>query len=275
MHKVLNHMSSPNMRYDDFMSMAASLECVGVHYRNDLGRPLFDNDSNESVKALASRSGMRITGLAQLDRFNDWNSQRQSQAEELIETAVSIGAEAIGLIPVNDGSGVAECERQANLIHSLKHLKPMLEASGLKELIEPLGFAQCSLRLKSEALAAILEIDGESQFMLVHDTFHHFLAHGVATGAPVFPDHTAVIEISGVVDKSLTPANMLDHHRVLVDEQDVIGNVDQIAEMLSLGFTGVVSFEPFSKEVHQLNDPSRALAESFSYIESRLPPFAE
>ena len=107
-------MTCPSMRYDDFMRMAKSLGCMGVHYRNDLGRPRFEGDSNEQVRQLADTESMQITGLAQLERFNEWNAERAEQATTLISTASAIGAAGIGLIPVNDGSGAADVERQAN-----------------------------------------------------------------------------------------------------------------------------------------------------------------
>jgi len=268
--KVLNHMTAPSMRYDDFMRMAQQLGCVGVHYRNDLGRPLFEGDSPEQVLQLAAKLGMRITGLAQLDRFNDWNAERAEQAAYLIRTAAAVGASGIGLIPVNDGSGIAEDERRVNLHSALAALKPLLNAAGLKGFIEPLGFLQSSLRHKHEAVAAIDAVEGQGTFGLVHDTFHHFLANGAATGAPVFPQYTEIVEISGVVGPDLEPQDMRDEHRELVDAHDSIGNVDQIRELMEAGYTGPVSFEPFSPKVHGLANPAQAIAQSFDFIASEL-----
>jgi len=268
--KALNHMTSPNMRYDDFMRMAKQLGCVGVHYRNDLGRPLFNGDPPEQVRQSAVELGMQISGLAQLERFNDWNSERAEQAASLIETAAAIGAAGIGLIPVNDGTGIAEGERQEKLKFALTQLKPLLKAAGIKGFIEPLGFAQCSLRHKTEAVEAIEAVEGRGTFMLVHDTFHHFIANGRATGAPIFPEYTGVVEISGVTDPRLGPLDMQDEHRILVDARDLIGNVDQIRELQEAGYLGPVSFEPFSPEVHGLDDPSEAIAQSFDFIASEL-----
>ena len=268
--KAINHMTCPSMRYDDFMAMAKRLGCVGVHYRNDLGRPLFEGDNNSSVNGLAQGSRMRITGLAQLERFNEWNAEREAQAKALIQTAVEIGAEGIGLIPVNDGSGAADGERQTNLKFALAQLKPMLDHARIKGFIEPLGFVQCSLRHKSEAVEAIKAVEGEGTFYLVHDTFHHFLANECATGAPIFPEYTGIIEISGVIDPTLAPSDMQDGHRILVDDRDLIGNVDQIKELMKAGYTGPVSFEPFAKEVHDLANPEEEIAKSFDFIASQL-----
>lgn len=268
--KALNHMTCPSMRYDDLMRIAKRLGCVGVHFRNDLNRPLFDGDSPEQVQQSSIDLDIQITGLAQLERFNEWNAVRAEQAASLIRTAAAIGAAGIGLIPVNDGSGTADGERQANLKTALAELKPLLQAAGIKGFIEPLGFVQCSLRHKAEAVEAIEAVEGEGTFMLVHDTFHHFIANGCAIGAPIFPEHTGIIEISGVVDPSLGAMDMRDEHRILVDARDRIGNVDQIRELQEAGYSGPVSFEPFSPEVHGLENPFEAIAQSFDFIASEL-----
>ena len=60
-------MTCPSMRYDDFMRMAKSLGCMGVHYRNDLGRPLFEGDSNEQVRQQADTSQCSLTVLPSWD----------------------------------------------------------------------------------------------------------------------------------------------------------------------------------------------------------------
>ena len=68
--------------------------------------------------------------------------------------------------------------------------RPKPASSGL---VEPLGFAESSLRLKGEALEAIEELDLGERFRLVHDTFHHYLA-----GEPrMFPERTGLVHISG------------------------------------------------------------------------------
>ena len=51
--------------------------------------------------------------------------------------------------------------------------------------IEPLGFAESSLRLKREAVEAIDSVGGAHAFRLIHDTFHH----AVAGERELFPDN--------------------------------------------------------------------------------------
>ena len=86
----------------------------------------------------------------------------------------------------------------------------------------------------------------EGRFKLVHDTFHHHLAGG----GPIFPEHTGIVHISGVVDPALKPEEMQDGHRILVDADDRLGNIEQIRALLDAGYDGAFSYEPFSPEVH-------------------------
>jgi 2-keto-myo-inositol isomerase len=157
-------------------------------------------------------------------------------------------------------------ERQANLRLALRELKPMLEEHGLIGFVEPLGFESCSLRSKTEAVEAIEALGGSHCFKLVHDTFHHYLAGG----GPVFPDHTGIVHISGVIDSSLSTAEMGDQHRVLVDARDRLGNLEQIEALHFAGYRGPISVEAFAPEVHAISNPGSALGQSFDFIRSRL-----
>ena len=263
---ALNHMTAPALRYDAFIDLAASLGCVGVEFRNDLPGALFDGDSPETVRAKAADAGIRILALAEVKRFNDWSADKAAEALALMKIAAACGAEAVSLIPRNDALGMGNGERQANLRVAMRDLKPMLEDFGLIGLIEPLGFEICALRYKSEAVDAIEDLGATGRFKLVHDTFHHHLAGG----GPLFPQHTGIIHISGVVDPVVTVADMRDGHRVLVDAHDRLGNTEQIAALAAAGYTGPVSFEPFSPLVHAFTDPRAELARSFAFIQSRL-----
>ena len=64
----------------------------------------------------------------------------------------------------------------ASFADALTALAPLLRSTGVVGLVEPLGFPECSLRLKREALDAIDAVEGADVFKLVHDTFHHHVA---------------------------------------------------------------------------------------------------
>ncbi len=263
---ALNHMSVRRLGTEAFLALAADLGCGGVELRNDLGRPLFDGAEPGTVRAMAAARGLRLLALAELKGFNDWSEDRAREARALMATARAAGAEAVALIPRNDGRGLGNGERQANLRLALRELAPMLEEFGLIGLVEPLGFERSSLRHKAEAVEAIEALGLAGRVRLVHDSFHHHLAGG----GPVFAEHTGIVHVSGVTDPALATAEMRDEHRVLVDARDRLGTIEQLEALMDGGWRGPVSIEAFAPEVHELDNPGAALAASFAFIRSAL-----
>lgn len=264
LHFALNHMCAPKLGIEAFFAMAGRLGVDAVEIRNDLpGQAILDGTPAAEVRELAARTGLRIRSINALQRFNQWSGERAREADALIAYARECGAEALVLVPTNDGSGRANGERQANLRIALKELAPRLEEAGVTGLVEPLGFETCSLRLKSEAIEAIRALGRERSFALVHDTFHHH----VAGETEIFPGMTGLVHVSGVTDASLAVADMRDGHRLLVDGADRIDNTGQIRAMLAGGYDGLFSFEPFAAAVHDNADIAGALRESIAFIE--------
>lgn len=264
---ALNHMTTPGLPLGAFFELAKSLGISSVEIRNDLsGNAIIDGTPAKDVAALAIRIGITIISINALQRFNEWNSDRQKEAGELIAYARACGAKALVLVPVNDGSGRADGERQANLREALAALKPLLQSAGIIGLVEPLGFEICSLRSKTEAVEAIKAVGGESTFRLVHDTFHHHLAGEPAT----YPEMTGLVHISGVTDGRVAVSDLRDTHRVLVDQDDLLDNVGQIRRLRAEGYVGPLSFEPFAAEVHEVADPAAAIRQSVDHIQTRI-----
>lgn len=263
---ALNHMTVARIGFVELVALAARLGCVGIEVRNDLPKPLFDGMDPGEAGAHVRKNGLRLLAVAEVKRFNDWSADKETEALALMKIAQAAGAEAVSLIPRNDNLGMGNGERQANLRVALKALKPMLEDHGLVGMVEPLGFDICSLRYKSEAVEGIEAVGGTGRFKLVHDTFHHTLAHG----GPLFPEHTGIVHVSGVVDQEVGLSDMRDPHRVLVTKGDRLGNVEQIAALQAAGWNGPVSFEAFSPEVHAFADPAAELAQSFDFIRQGL-----
>ena len=266
MHWALNHMTVPGLTYGALLDLAAALGCVGIEIRNDLPRPLFDGMAPAEAGRLARDKGLRLVGLSQVYPFNAWDAEREAAVRGLVATALAAGAETISLIPRNDGTGLAEGERQANLRIALKAILPILREAGMVALVEPLGFLRSSLRSKTELVDTIDAIGGEGHFRLVHDTFHHALAGG----GPIYPDRTGIVHVSGVTDPTLRTDQMEDADRVLVDRQDRLGNLGQIGALLDAGYDGPISYECFSPVTQALADPRAEIARSLEFIASHV-----
>ena len=248
------------------LDMAIETGCIGVEIRNDLGGELFDGKHAFEAAQLLKSKGLRLLALAEVSAFNDMSDRAFQATEQLAAIANECGAEAISLIPSNDGSGGDHTQRMRALRHTLVKLEPVLSENNVQGFIEPLGFTQASLRFKSEVVEVVEELGYSSRFKLVHDTFHHHLAGEKQT----FPEHTGMVHISGVKEKKLSIENMRDEHRGLVDAVDVLNNVEQLNELHSKGYSGPVSMEAFSPQVHELADPKPALQKSFRHIESNM-----
>ena len=202
---------------------------------------------------------MRILSINALQRFNAWDGEREAEARSLARYARDCGAAMLVLCPVNDVSyRLAEGERLRGLRDALRGLAPILGDAGIRGLVEPLGFQESSLRLKSEAVEAIEELGLGERFRVVHDTFHHHLA-----GEPhLLPDWTGLVHLSGVDDPGLPLGALRDSHRGLVDANDRLGNIAQIEALLAGGYAGAFSFEPFAASVHASDDIGGALERS-------------
>ena len=265
---ALNHMAAPRLSLGDLLALAGRLGMRGVEIRNDIaGTAIADGTAPGDVRAMAERAGTRIVSINALYPFNMWDEERAGQARRLIDYAAACGAEAIVMCPLNDAAYAAsDDERLGRLRDALAALKPLLAGAGITGLLEPLGFTECSLRTKREAVDAIRAVDGAGTFALVHDTFHHH----VAGEAELFPEMTGLVHVSGVVDPAVGAERMRDPHRVLVDARDLIDNVGQVRALRAAGYAGPVSFEPFAPEVHGRPDIEAALRDSMAFVSGAL-----
>ena len=261
---ALNHMVAPRLGLVPFFDLARRLGVGTVEIRNDLpGVALADGTEPAAVRAEAEGAGLAIASINALYPFDVWTAERVERARALVAAASASGARGIVLCPLNDPAHRAsDDERLAGLRAALSGLKPLLARAGVTGLVEPLGFAECTLRLKREAVEAIRDVDGAGTFALVHDTFHHH----VAGEAEVFPEMTGLVHVSGVVDPALGPERMRDPHRTLVDARDLIDNAGQVRALVAGGYRGPVSFEPFAPEVHARSDIAAALRDSMDHL---------
>ncbi len=261
----LNHMVAPKLGYAEFFDLALSLGVNAVEIRNDIPTALMGNKNAKMIGKLARDKGITIINVNALQRWNQWNKAKADEAKKLAEYAALTGAKNLILVPTNDKKFRPEHEARLEGIRmALSALKDILKDHGLIGCVEPLGFVECSLRLKAEAIAAIDAVGGAKRFKVTHDTFHHF----VAGEARVFGSRTGLIHVSGVTDKKYTVDTMRDAQRVLVDANDMIDNRGQVQRLMADGYKGYVSFEPFGPEVHKSKQIARDLARSMDYLES-------
>ncbi|MFC3167448.1 TIM barrel protein [Paracoccus fontiphilus] len=258
---ALNHIAAPKLSLPDFFAAARDLGVTEVEIRNDLP-DVVGTWNPADVKAEAEKAGVTIVSINALYPFNVWKGDLPARAEAMADYAAACGAKALVMCPLNDGTPVDF----DSLVGALTAMKTILDTRGLTGLVEPLGFPISSLRSKAEAIRAIEAAGGENTYKLMHDTFHHHLAGETE----FFPDWTGLVHISGVTDADVEVDDMLDAHRVLVDDADRLENLPQIKELLTAGYDGPFSFEPFATEVHEAADPKGAMKASMDFVSAKL-----
>jgi len=267
---ALNHMTAPRLESRALVDLAVRLGCIGVELRNDLvdkqltERAFFDGEQPGAIGAYARSKGIRLLGLSEVYGFNRWSEEMRRKVRLLIDQAKESGAESISLIPSNDGADMSDDRRLGELRHALQEILPMLDEADIVALVEPLGFRTSSLRRKGEAVEAIEAVGGRHRYKLVHDTFHHFLAEEDA----FFPEYTGIVHISGVVDPAVSAGEMQDGDRILVTQEDRLGNVAQISALHAAGYKGAYSYEPFAPSVHAAPDIEGELRASMKLVEA-------
>ena len=260
---ALNQITVSNLDFLEVLQLARNLGCIGIELRNDLDKPLFDGIQATRAGELIKEHELKLLGLSQVYPFNQWSESIADEVKRLLTSAKEAGAEAISLIPHRTNPFYKENKTPCNLLSSMEYVLPMLQDSGIIALIEPLGFLDSSVRWKAEVVNLIELLNAKRWFKLVHDTFHHSLAEE----SSFFPEYTGVVHVSGVV-YNLPLKEMRDEHRVLVDEQDRLRNLEQIRRLLELGYKGPFSLESFSRKIRNNLNPEKVIKRSMEFINS-------
>lgn len=264
LHFAINRICAARWPLPAFAAMVRRLGIDTIELRNDLdGVETRDGTPAAETAAMARAFGLTIRSINALQRFDQFDTAREQEAAELLQFAADCGAQAIVLCPTNSRQDQRSQERRHDdLVHALARLLPMLQAHGVGGLIEPLGFVECAVRRKSQAVRALQELGSAAELALVHDTFHHHLAGEHS----LFPACTGLVHISGVDDPAVSVAAMRDPHRILVGPQDRLDNPRQLRALLDAGYDGVVSFEPFADAIIASGDIEQQLARSMDYL---------
>ena len=129
-----------------------------------------------------------------------------------------------------------------------------------------MGFPVSSLRFKRVGARGVNDVDGAASFRWCTTPFI-IAAQASAKSLRRAP---ASCTSSRLEDPTVSFADMLDAHRVLVGPKDRLGNIEQLQQLYADGFDGIVSFEPFAKEIHDLALPIAAVRASMTYVREAL-----
>ena len=219
------------------------------------------------VKKLCGELELKIITINALQRFNDRAEHleaRVAELKELVAIAKAAGIDAVILCPVNDKDESRSCgQRMEDTVRALNVYGPVFEEAGVLGYIEPLGFTQCSLRYKGDAVEATKKSRHADSYRIVHDTFHHYLSHE----RELYPGMTGLIHMSGVLGGKEMD-DITDADRILVTDKDVMANKSQLDALIAGGYDGYCAFECFSPEVWELSPDTLAkdVARSLSLL---------
>lgn len=268
----LNRIIYPKLKLEDFFKFAQDLDLNKIELRNDLsGGKIIDGYTPGQLKELSKKYGMEILTINALQKFNLGAILPEAikELKKLINLSLSIGCKAIVLCPNNDVNDKRDSEVIfEETVKALKSFGPLFQDSGMQGYLEPLGFEECSLRSIVTAMRAIQESD-YPVYKIVHDTFHHHLGPDTFETIENNYDisYTGLVHISGV-ESNIPVEEYRDNHRVLVTEQDKLQTKEQIELLLKLGYTGNISFEPFSEKIQEMeiDKIKAAINHSIEYI---------
>lgn len=267
----LNHSIAPLLPIPAFLNLAAEVGVDAVELRDGLPPGwLFPESSNilthksRDITTMASDAGIEILSINALQKFDQWDVDRDQQARRMIDFAADAGIGAVVLCPSVAARGSPALP--TGLSEALDALQPILEDAGVRGLIEPLGFSRSSIRTQDVVEAEFSRRGNPDCFGIVHDTFHHAIAQD-----PNYSPHTSLIHLSGVSNLGLPLEALGDEHRVLVGPDDILGNVDQVRLLLDVA-DGPWSFEPFATEIGESRTLAKDLRASIDYITEHALP---
>ncbi|WP_428944792.1 TIM barrel protein [Pantoea sp. FN060301] len=246
----INRKIAPNLTIEAFFKMVHGLGLNKVELRNDMrSGQVTDDLSHAEVRELAQRYGLEIVTINAVYPFNQPDDALLTKTEGLLKDAQGVGAKALVLCPLNDGTRIGADET----VSALKTLAPLFEKYGIEGLVEPLGFPVSSLRSLSQAGALIR--DARVPFRLVLDTFHHHLYEKAEEEFAQGIDVKAIglVHLSGVEDERPT-RDLTDEERIMLSDSDRLNSAAQVQRLEEAGYKGIYAFEPFSSVMEGWNE---------------------
>jgi 2-keto-myo-inositol isomerase len=269
---ALNRITCPSLGLGDFFAFTADLGLSKVEIRNDLpGGAIIDGLPPAKAAELAQKHGLRILSINALQKFNLTSVQEKNQGElgKLLELAGALHCAAVVLCPNNDTQDHRDARTKVEeTVAALKAFGPAFTKAGIQGWLEPLGFHESSLASIVVAAEAVKR-SGFDCYRIVYDTFHHYLGPDTEkdVDGAFASTQAGLIHVSGV-EGSIPKESIRDSHRELLSPADVTGSREQIARMVTLGYAGDISFEPFSADVQKMGRDAlaAALTKSIEYL---------
>ncbi len=269
---ALNRITCPSLGLEEFFRLAVDLGLSKVEIRNDLpGGAIIDGMPRAKAAELAQKHGIGVLSINALQKFNLKSREKDNTAEleKLLDLAAALHCTAIVMCPNNDTADHRDARtRVEETVSGLKTFGPSFTKRGIQGWVEPLGFGESSLSSVVVAAEAVKK-SGFGCYRIVFDTFHHYLGPDTEQDidAAFARSQAGLIHASGV-EAAIPKEKWRDAQRVLVSSADRMASKKQIDRMITLGYLGDISFEPFSSEVQNMGRDAlaSALRKSIEYL---------
>ncbi|TXT50097.1 MAG: inosose isomerase [Spirochaetes bacterium] len=269
---ALNRIACPSLEMGEFFALAEKIGIRKVELRNDIrDGQVLDGLSAAAVVDLASARRLRIVTVNALQKFN-LAAKRDvvlRDLDALLQVCASISCPALVLCPNNSPDDTRSTQRRfEEAVEALHCFGPAFKDAGVMGLVEPLGFGISSLASVLTAVKAI-KSSGQGCYKVLADSFHHYLGPDSKADLVLASKEGWIgfVHISGVED-SIPKAEFLDAHRILPGPGDLMKSKETVEALVAAGYTGDVSFEPFSKAVQNMDAAtlSQALKKSVDWL---------
>lgn len=139
----INRKIAPGLSIEAFFRLVKRLEFNKVELRNDMPSGSVTDDLNyNQVRNLAEKYGLEIVTINAVYPFNQLTEEVVKKTEGLLRDAQGVGARALVLCPLNDGTIVPP----EVTVEAIKRLSDLFARYDIQGLVEPLGFRVSSLR---------------------------------------------------------------------------------------------------------------------------------
>ena len=260
---AMNRTCAPGKTLAEFISLAHMVGLRAVEIRNDIEeREFADGTLAADLRARLDGAGLKVASVNALQRFNDWNADREAEARHLVAYAAALGAPGLVLCPVHTPESWSEAKAEAKLREGLRALAPILREHGVKGYVEPLGMRHSTMKRQTMAVAAIGDIDSWDCYQLCYDTFQFFRCGD----DQLYPQHIGLAHMSGISRPDLSPSDLTEPDRGLVFPDDRVANIAQLQALKAAGYTGFISMEPFAPAVQADPNLAQHLRASLDYV---------
>src|SRR3981081_3040075 len=154
----LNRVIKPQVPLEEFLKFAADLGARYVEVRNDFtDKGILDGLPDTVLQKAFKDTGIRVLTINALYPFDDSRVLKENieKLKGLIAEAQRINCPQIVLCPLNDANDKRNpAQRADELVTALNAYGQLFAEAKMIGLIEPLGFAICSLRTKKACLEA-------------------------------------------------------------------------------------------------------------------------